>query len=76
MKELIGFLVKQFISEENFEIMVLEDEETVEYKVLVDQEHIARLIGKNGKTSRAIRTLVRAASRKSDKVPAVTIEER
>lgn len=76
MKELIDFIVGKFVPAENYEIIVLEDTDAVDYKVLVDQAHIARVIGRAGKTSKAIRTLVRAASGRGDKDISVHIEER
>lgn len=76
MKDLVNFLVKQFVDEEYFEIIVLEDEKRIEYKVLVDKDYIARVIGRSGRTSRAIRTLVRAASNNSEKAVSVFIVER
>lgn len=76
MKKLINYLVEQLVDKENFEIIVLEDNNSVEYKVLVDKEHIARVIGKGGRTSRAIRTLARAANDRNDKAIGVYIEER
>lgn len=76
MKELVNFLVKQYVDEENFEIIVLEDEKKIEYKVLVDKDFIAKVIGKSGRTSRAIRTLVKAAADNYEKAVSVYIEER
>lgn len=76
MKELVEYLVKQFVDEENFEVIVLEDEQSIEYKVNVDKEEIAKVIGKGGKTSKAIRTLVRAATVDKDKKYSVYIQER
>ncbi|MDD4316219.1 MAG: KH domain-containing protein [Clostridia bacterium] len=76
MRELVEYLVKQFVDEENFEILILEDGNSVEFKVLVDKDYIAKVIGKSGKTSRAIRSLVRAASMNSDKNYSVYIQER
>jgi len=76
MKELVAFLVRQFVPDENFEIVVIEDEETVDFRVLVDKDFIAKLIGKAGRTSKAIRTIVREAAGRSDKSYSVYIEER
>ncbi len=76
MKELINYLVEQFAGKDNFEIIVLEDEDIIEYKVLVDKEYIARVIGKGGRTSRAIRTLARASNTRRDKSIRVYVEER
>lgn len=76
MRELVDYLVKQFINEENYEIVVLEDTNSIEYKVFVDKEHIAKVIGRGGRTSRAIRSLLRAASSGADKTYSVYIQER
>ena len=76
MTELVEYLVKQFVEKENFEIVVIDDVDKVEHKVLVDKDHIAKVIGKGGRNSKAIRTIVRAASVKMDKNHTVYIEER
>lgn len=76
MRDLVEYLVKQFADEEHFEILMLEDGDRIEFKVLVDKDHIAKVIGKAGKTSRAIRSLVKAASMNLDKSYSVYIQER
>ena len=76
MKELVEYIVKSFIGEESYEIMLVEDGDKVDIRVLVDKDKIAKVIGKGGKIAKAIRTLVRSASRNSDKVYSVFFEER
>lgn len=76
MKDLVNYLVKQFVDEGSFETIVLEDEKKIDYKVLVDKDQIAKVIGKAGKTSRAIRALVRAASDNNEKSVSFFIAER
>ena len=52
-----GVSVKQFDSE---------DENTILIQVMVDEEDMGRVIGKNGKCANAIRTLVQASSSLKD----------
>ncbi len=46
---------------------------TVIYEVKVGQEDIGKVIGKQGKTAEALRTIVQAISRKSGKSTIVSI---
>jgi hypothetical protein len=75
MYELIDYLVKSII-EDGYEIVLIEDDNDVEVKVLVDKAKIAKLIGKNGRTAKAIRSIVKAASHNSEKRYDVNIDER
>ncbi len=76
MRDLVDYIVKSFIGEESYEIMLVEDGEKVDIRVLVDKDKIAKVIGKSGKIAKAIRTLVRSASRGSDQTYSVFFEER
>ncbi len=76
MKELVDYIVKSFIGEESYEIVLVEDGDKVDIRVSVDKDKIAKVIGKGGKIAKAIRTLVRSASRGSDQVYNVYFEER
>lgn len=61
--ELTDYLVKNLV--ENKEAVLVEKEETssgIVIKVLVPEEEIGAVIGKNGKIANAIRTLVQAAA--------------
>ena len=76
MKDLVDYIVKSFIGEESYEIIVVEDGDKVDIRVNVDKDKIAKVIGKSGKIAKAIRTLVRSASRDSDQKFSVYFEER
>ena len=76
MKELVDYIVKSFIGEEAYEIVLVEDGDKVDIRVLVDKDKIAKVIGKGGKIAKAIRTLVHSASRGSDQSYSVFFEER
>ena len=64
MYELVDYMVKQFIDPEFYEIVVVEDGDNVDIRVLADKDRVARIIGKSGKIAKAIRTIVRAARQK------------
>ena len=76
MRDFVDFLVRQVVEEGSYEIVVLEDDNNVEIKVLVDKDKVARLIGKSGRLAKAIRTVVKAAAQSYDKRYDVYIEER
>lgn len=65
MKELLTYLVKALVRNPD-EVIIGEEREkdgkTLFYKVQVNQEDMGRVIGKAGKTARAIRTVVNAAA--------------
>ena len=69
-------MVKQFVDENHYEIIMLEDGENIDFRVHVDKDYVAHIIGKSGRTAKAIRTIVRAASHDSDKKYTVYVEER
>ena len=76
IRDFVNFLVKQIVDEESYEIVMLEDNDNVEIKVLVDKNKVARLIGKSGRLAKSIRTIVKAAAQNSDKRYDIYIEER
>ena len=76
MYELVDYIVKQFIDPEHYEIVVVEDGDKVDVRVMVDADYVAKIIGKSGKIAKAIRTIVRAASHDMDQEYSVYVEER
>ncbi len=76
MNELVDYLVSQFIDPEHYEIIMVEDGDSVDIRVMADKDHVAKVIGKSGKIAKAIRTIVKAASQKKDKEYSVFVEER
>lgn len=74
MKELVEFLVGQLTEgESRVELVVGEDEDVI--NVYVNKSEIGKVIGKQGKIARAIRTIVRSASAKSGRRYSVEIIE-
>ena len=76
MYELVDYIVKQFVDPEHYEIVVVEDGDKVDVRVLADPDYVAKIIGKSGKIAKAIRTIVRAASHGMDQEYSVFVEER
>jgi predicted RNA-binding protein YlqC (UPF0109 family) len=75
MFELVDYLAKSIIAD-GYEIVLIEDDNDVEIKLSVDKNKIAKLIGKNGRTAKAMRSIVKAASHGTDKRYDVSIDER
>ncbi len=68
MKELIEAIVKPLVdSPEHVEITELETENQITYRLSVHKEDIGKVIGKQGRIAKAIRTVVYAAGSNSSK---------
>ncbi|MCR4661934.1 MAG: KH domain-containing protein [Clostridia bacterium] len=59
MEEIVKFLVSKLIDEDKFEIITEEESNNVDIRVMVDDSVIQRVIGKGGKTAKAIRSIVK-----------------
>lgn len=67
--ELTEFIVKSIVTDEesvSVKEFPTEDENTILIQVMVADEDMGRVIGKNGKSANAIRTLVQASSALKD----------
>ena len=61
----VEYLVKSIVSDEDavsVKEFPTEDEKVILIQVMVEEEDIGRVIGKEGRTANAIRTLVQASS--------------
>ena len=76
MYELVDYLIGCFADKESYELVVVEDNDKVDIRVLVNKESITNVIGKGGKVAKAIRTIVKSAGQKLDKTYSVYVEER
>ncbi len=76
MKKLLEYLVKEIVSKPR-EVKVVEEERgSTTYLLLsVDPEDMGLIIGKNGRTISAIRSLVKTASTKAGKEIFLELEE-
>lgn len=77
MLDLIKYIVNQFAEEKDqIEYKVEETEEAVNVTVLLAESDMGKVIGKQGKIAKALRTLVRSATPKGSKKYNVEIKER
>ncbi len=68
MENLVEYIVKQLVNEKDqVNVTRVEREDAIVIEVRVAQEDMGKIIGKQGKIARAIRTVVKAASSKEEK---------
>lgn len=68
MKDLIETIVKPLVDyPEDVVITEVEDNNHITYKLSVHKEDVGKVIGKNGRVAKAIRTVIYASATKSDK---------
>ncbi|MEW6686747.1 MAG: KH domain-containing protein [Candidatus Edwardsbacteria bacterium] len=76
MKELIQNIAKALVDHpEKVAVAEVDGERTVVYELRVAKEDMGKIIGKNGRTAQAIRTLVTAAGMKKGKRAVLEILE-
>ena len=74
MKELVEIIAKALVEKpEEVSVNELVDGDAVILELKVAQEDMGKVIGKQGRIAKAIRTVVKAASLKSDKKVVVKI---
>ena len=77
MLDLIKYIVGQFAEDkENVEYEVKEKDRVIEVNVVLSPSDMGKVIGKQGKIAKAMRTLVRAATPRDSKKYVVEIRER
>ncbi len=77
MLDLIKYIVGQFAEDkENVEYLVNEKERAIEVTVVLSPSDMGKVIGKQGKIAKALRTIVRAATPASSKKYVIEIREK
>ena len=77
MTELIKFVVESFAEHpDKIEYDVSEDDRTVNVTVTLEPSDMGKVIGRQGKIAKALRTLVKAGSLKENKKYNLEIKER
>ena len=77
MLDLIKYIVGQFAEDkENVEYIVNEKERVVEVTVVLSPSDMGKVIGKQGKIAKAMRTIVRAATPANSKRYVIEIREK
>jgi|TARA_B100000315_G_scaffold47404_1_gene42234 hypothetical protein len=76
MKELIEFIAKSLVENlEQVEVREVQGDRTTIIELKVAQEDMGKIIGKQGKTARSIRTLLNATAAKVKKKAVLEILE-
>ena len=76
LKELIEFIAKSLVDyPEKVRVAEIEGEKTSVIELIVAKEDLGKVIGKQGKTARALRTILAAASNKVNKRAVLEIIE-
>jgi predicted RNA-binding protein YlqC (UPF0109 family) len=74
MKELVEILAKALVDKpEEVQVNEVQKEETLVLQLTVDKDDMGKVIGKQGKVAKSIRTVVRAAAIKEGKKVVVEI---
>lgn len=67
MKEFVELISKKLVQHpEDVQVRVIEGEEEHVYELRVNPEDMGRVIGKNGRVAKAVRTLISAAAAKQN----------
>lgn len=76
MKELIDYIVKALVDNpEDVRISEIEGDQTSVLELKVAKDDLGKVIGKQGRTARAMRTILSAASAKAQKRTVLEILE-
>ena len=76
MKELIGYIARALVDKpEEVVVTEIEGEQTSVIELKVAKEDLGKIIGKQGRTARAMRTILSAASTKINKRSVLEIIE-
>ena len=76
MKDLIGYIAQALVDHpEQVEVTEVEGDQTSVLELKVAKEDIGKIIGKQGRTARALRTILSAASAKLKKRTVLEIIE-
>ena len=68
MLELVKFVVNQFAEyPEKAEYIVEEKDESIELTVVLEDSDMGKVIGRQGKIAKALRTLVKASTKRGEK---------
>jgi len=76
MKELVEFMAKSLVDHpEEVSVSAIEGDKTTVLQLRVAQEDLGRVIGKQGRTAKAMRTLLAATAAKANKRAVLEIME-
>ena len=77
MLEFIKYVVGQFAEKsDEVEYRVTETEKTIDVLIILDESDMGKVIGRQGKLAKSLRTIVKAMTQKQDKKYNIEIKER
>ena len=77
MLDLIKFIVEQFASSpETIEYITEEDGDEIKVTIVLEESDMGKVIGRQGRIAKALRTIVKAASVKEGKKYAIEIRSK
>lgn len=76
MQELITFIARSLVDNpDDVQVTVTEEDDTILVDLAVAKDDLGKVIGKQGRTARAMRSLLSAAAEKEDKKSRLNILE-
>ena len=76
MEEILKTIIENLVeNKEEVKITIIDDEKGILLKVKVAQEDVGKVIGKQGKVARAIRTIMKSITSNEQKNVGVIFEE-
>jgi len=76
MVELVRYIVSNLVDDQNFDVEEIEKDGEIEIRVTLPKDEMGKVIGKQGRIAKSIRTVVKAASAKSKTKYSVEICEK
>ena len=77
MLELIKYIVNRFAEKQDeIQYLVNEEDDIVNVTIVLDESDMGKVIGRQGKLAKALRTIVRSASAKENKKYNIEIKEK
>jgi len=76
MKDLLNFLLKEITGSSDFSVEQVDEEDKINFNVVANPEIIGLIIGKGGKTIKAIQTLIRIRGRLENKSAFVNVAQK
>lgn len=76
MQDLLEYIIKGITGSDDFEIEEIEDNGRITFNVYADPEIIGLIIGKDGKTIKSIRNIIKVPSTLEKKLVYINIEEK
>ncbi len=76
MKELVEFMAKSLVdSPEQVQVVAIEDEDGIRLELKVADEDVGKVIGRQGRIAKALRTVLKAAAVKDGRKISLEIVE-